>query len=422
MNTPLLLVTSALLFTSLINVSATLLNIKSFPITLPEELHDTYSKEAFLKSRAYTLASGRLSIFRNIWSTLLILFFLLFGGFNSLDLFLRAFDLNLIITGLLYLATLALLLWLADLPFLLYNTFVIEEQFGFNRMTLSTWLLDTIKKTLLSAILGGLLLAFLLWFFSTTGSSAWLWCWIVFLLFSVVIQYLAPVLIMPLFNTFVPLKESDVQRQIQNYIDKENFPLQGIFTMDGSRRSTRLNAFFTGFGRFRKIVFFDTILEKLNAQQIVAVLAHEMGHYKLHHIGRNFIFFAIQTGLTLYLLSLLLNSPETGHALNMDTSSLYAGLPLFVLIYGPAGLLFGVIFNALSRRHEFAADAFAARSTGRPQDLVSSLKILSTENLNNPAPHPLYVLLHYSHPPLAQRLKYLQSPLFNQSTDSMYYR
>lgn len=422
MNTPLLLITSALLFTSLINVSATLLNIKSFPVELPEELHDAYSKENFLKARSYTLASGRLSILRDVWSTLLTILFLLSGGFNSLDLFLRDFGLNLIITGLFYLTSLALFLWLADFLFSLYSTFVIEKQFGFNRMTLSTWLLDTVKKALLSAILGGPLLALLLWFFETTGSQAWLWCWIGFLLFSIVIQYLAPVLIMPLFNTFDPLKESDMRRRIQDYTDKEKFPLQGIFTMDGSRRSTRLNAFFTGFGHFRKIVFFDTIVEKLNSQQIVAVLAHEMGHYKLHHIGGNFIFFAIQTGLTFYLLSLFLNCPETGHALNMNTSSIYAGLTLFSLVYGPAGLLFGILFNVISRRHEFAADEFAARSTGSPQDLVSSLKILSTVNLNNPTPHPLYVLLHYSHPPLLQRLQYLQSPSFNQNMDSHYYR
>ena len=269
---------------------------------------------------------------------------------------------------------------------------------------MTTYVLDGLKAILLSVVLGGPLLACILWFFETSGSYAWLYCWTAAVAFILVVQFLAPVLIMPLFNKFIPLAEGELKEAITRYAAKQHFAIQGIYTMDGSKRSTRVNAFFTGFGRFRRIVFFDTLMDKLATNEIVAVLAHEMGHYKLKHILTMMVLSILQMGIMFFILSLFLGNPGLFDAFGMEHVSVYASLVFFGFLYAPLSTLIGIGFNGFSRRNEYQADRFAAISGGEGEALISGLKKLSVSNLTNLTPHPLNVMLNYSHPPVLARI------------------
>jgi STE24 endopeptidase len=247
-----------------------------------------------------------------------------------------------------------------------------------------------------------------LWFFINNGSLGWLYCWVGVSLFSILIQFLAPVIIMPLFNKFSPLKDGDLREKILEYAKKEQFTLQGIYTMDGSKRSSKLNAFFTGFGRFRKIVFYDTLIEKLHTNEIVAVLAHEMGHFKLKHIFKMLLASFTQTGLMFFLLSLVLGNKGLSVGFGMVHLSTYASLVFFGFLYSPVSLFVSIVFNILSRKHEYEADQYASKTTELPGELIKSLQKLSQANLSNLTPHPLNVFLHYSHPPVLKRIQRLK--------------
>jgi STE24 endopeptidase len=264
------------------------------------------------------------------------------------------------------------------------------------------------KGALLLLILGAPLMSLIFWFFLHAKEMAWIYCWVGVVIFSFIIQFLAPIFIMPFFNTFSPLANESLNDKIMGYASKEKFHVKGIFTMDGSKRSGKLNAFFTGFGRFRKIVFFDTLLEKLNENEIVAVLAHEMGHFKLRHIWRMMLISIAQTGVMFFLLSLILNSSRLFEAFHMMHVSVYASLVFFAFLYSPVNLFVSILFNALSRKHEFEADTFAAATTEAPDHLISGLKTLSKENLTNLTPHPFYVFLHSTHPPILARINALR--------------
>jgi STE24 endopeptidase len=336
-------------------------------------------------------------------------YFLLLGGFNYIDIQARSFGLQELYTGLIYIGILALLSFVISIPFSVYSTFIIEEKFGFNRTTIKTYILDILKGTFLAILIGGPLLSLILWFFMQAGTYGWLYCWIGVVLFSVVMQFLAPILIMPIFNKFTPLEEGSLMSSINTYAKGQDFKIQGIFTMDGSKRSSKLNAFFTGFGKFKKIVFFDTLVEKLSESEIVAVLAHEMGHFKLKHIFKMLLSSVLQTGIMFYLLSLFLSSPDISRSLGVETPSIYSGLIFFGFIYSPVNLIVSIVFNIFSRKHEYEADNFAKSTTGRPDELISSLKKLSQANLSNLTPHPLNVFIYYSHPPLLQRIENLKS-------------
>ncbi|RZW16850.1 MAG: M48 family peptidase, partial [Desulfobulbaceae bacterium] len=261
----------------LLNTTISLLNLKALSPDLPEEFADTYDQEKYRQSQDYTRVQTKFSLIENTIITVITIIFLLGGGFNLVDLFVRSFGLSSIPTGVVYAGSLALLSFILSLPFSIYSTFKIEAQFGFNRTTIQTFVTDIIKSILLTAALGAPLLAAVLWFFEHTGSYGWLLCWLGTVAFGFIVQFLAPVLIMPLFNRFTPLEEGPLKEKILAYARVQNFKLSGIFTMDGSKRSTKLNAFFTGFGKFRKIVFYDTLLEKIDDEEIVSVLAHEMG-------------------------------------------------------------------------------------------------------------------------------------------------
>ncbi|PIE69591.1 MAG: peptidase M48 [Deltaproteobacteria bacterium] len=407
MNLYLIAILAILILGYLLEVSATILELKALDPQLPAPFADLHDKNEYARSQQYTRSSSGFSLVRESVFLVATLLFILAGGFNWLDLTARAAGFGPIITGILFIGLLLLLSSLLSLPFSLYSTFVIEERFGLNRTSLRTFCLDILRTLLLAVLLGAPLLAFILWFFEEGGSLAWFYCWLFVVTVTILMQYLAPVLIMPLFNTFTPLAQGELQATITTYAKQEKFAMRGIYTMDGSKRSTRLNAFFTGFGRFRRIVFFDTLIEKLNTSEIVAVLAHEMGHYKKRHVFRLMTASILQTGLLFFLLSLLLGNKGLFAAFAMDHLSVYASLVFFGFLYHPVSILLGIGFNWLSRRYEYEADEYAAASTGDPGSLISGLKKLSLANLSNLTPHPFNVLLHFSHPPVLQRISAL---------------
>ena len=408
MNVYLVFILAILLLSYLLEQVVAMLNLRSLAPGLPGEFVDVYDAEQYSRSQKYTRTTTGFSRIQATVTLALTLIFILLGGFNSIDEAARGFGLSSIPTGLIFCGLLALLSAGLHLPFSLYSTFVIEQGYGFNTTTVATFIADGLKAVLLSVALGGPLLAGLLWFFETSGSLAWLYCWIAAVVFVLVIQFLAPVLIMPLFNTFSPLAEGELKEAITGYAAGQQFALQGIYTMDGSRRSTRANAFFTGFGRFRRIVFFDTLMDKLGTDEIVAVLAHEMGHYKLRHNLSMMALSVLQMGVMFFILSFFLDNPGLFAAFGMENISVYAGLVFFGFLYAPVSTLVAIGFNAFSRRNEYQADRFAARSGADGEALISGLKKLSVSNLANLTPHRFQVFLHYSHPPILARIAALR--------------
>ncbi len=408
MNIWLFFILFILIFSFSLEAVVSFLNLRSLTSTLPPEFENIYDNNKYNQSQRYTKVSIKFSLLENSFSTIITILFLLLGGFNIVDIWARNFGCGEIITGLIFCTALLTLTFLSSLPFSIYSTFIIEERFGFNRTTIKTFILDIIKTALLSLILGIPLLALVLWFFMSSGPYGWFYCWAGVFVFTLILQLLAPVLIMPLFNTFSPIKDGLLKTDILRYASKEKFKIQGIYTMDGSKRSSKLNAFFTGFGSFRKIVFYDTLLEKLESSEIVAVLAHEMGHFKLKHIIKMVMGSAIQMGVMFYMLSFFLENRDLSDAFKLKHMSIYSSLIFFGFIYSPVSMLISIIFNAISRKHEFDADRYAADSTGHPEMLIEGLKKLTVANLSNLTPHPLHVFLHYSHPPVLRRIKKLQ--------------
>ncbi|MCL1980273.1 MAG: M48 family metallopeptidase [Proteobacteria bacterium] len=411
MNGYLLFILTILLLGYLIELTVALLNLRSLSPALPDEFAGVYDQGEYARSQEYTKVNTRFSLVQSTVSLLATLAFILAGGFNLVDEVARGFNFSPIPTGLAFSVILALIAGLLNLPFSIYSTFVIEERFGFNTTTVATFLLDMVKGILLTVMLGGPLLAAILWFFETIGPQAWLYCWVAAVAFILVVQFLAPVVIMPLFNKFIPLAEGELKEAITGYAAAQRFAIQGIYTMDGSKRSTRANAFFTGFGRFRRIVFFDTLMEKLSVQEIVAVLAHEMGHYRLKHIPVMMALSIAQMGIMFFILSRFLENPGLFAAFGMEQVSIYASLVFFGFLYAPISTILAIGFNAFSRRNEYQADRFAARTDGAGtggEHLISGLKRLSVSNLSNLTPHPLHVALNYSHPPILARIKALR--------------
>lgn len=409
MNGYLIFILAVLLLGYLLETVVSLLNLRALTPVLPPQFADIYDEEQYTRSQEYTRATTRFGLIRNSIATLLTVFFILLGGFNWADVTVRSLGLGSIATGLFFTGLIVLLAAVVGLPFSVYATFGIEERFGFNKTTAGTFVLDIIKSLLLSVIIGAPLLAFVLWFFETGGPFAWLYCWLAVVVFTVIIQFLAPVCIMPLFNKFTPLPDGELKNRIMQYADRQRFKMKGIYTMDGSKRSTRLNAFFTGFGRFRRIVFFDTLIDKLTAGEIVAVLAHEMGHYKKRHIFRMLAVSIVQTGVMFLVLSLFINNQGLFDAFGMEHLSIYASLFFFGFLYTPISMFLEIFIHSISRRHEYEADGFVVATTGKAGDLISGLKKLSASNLVNLTPHPLHVFLNYSHPPVLARIHALES-------------
>lgn len=383
-------------------------NIRHIRSELPGEFQGFYDQEKYARSQRYlrdTTVFGLVSSGAVLIMTIMVI---ASGGFSALDGFIRSFGRGEILNGLLFCGALLTGYQILRLPFSLYHTFVIEERYGFNKTSLSTFFLDLCKGLVLTALLGGGLLAGVLWFFGRFGTDAWVYCWGGFVAFELLLTFVAPVLIMPLFNKFTPLPEGELRQAIESYAGAQMFKLQGIFTMDGSRRSAKANAFFTGFGAFKRIVLFDTLVARQTVQELLAVLAHEMGHFKRGHI-RNMLMVSIGTsGIMFYLLSIVLGNPLLFQAFRMEQVSVYASLVFFGLLVTPLSSLLSIAGNVLSRRYEYDADAYAARTLGTGDDLIAALKKLTVDNLGNLTPHPWKVFLAYSHPPVLDRIAALR--------------
>jgi len=387
-----------------LNLVADIYNLKSLDRGLPEEFEDVYDEETYEKSQAYTKVKTKFGILTSAFNLSLLLFFWMAGGFNWLDQIVRGWELGSIWTGLAYIGLLLLGRSLFSLPFSAYSTFVIEEEFGFNQTTLKTFILDLLKGFGLAIVLGGPLLAGILAFFTYVDQYAWLYAWGVVTLFTLFIQFVAPTWIMPIFNKFEPLEDDELRQKIRDYANKVNFALEGVYMMDGSKRSSKSNAFFTGFGKNKRIALYDTLINNHTDEELVAVLAHEIGHYKRKHIIKNMAISIVQTGIMFFLLSIFLNSSGLYDAFFMEQSSVYAGLIFFGMLYAPIDLILSIFMQILSRKYEFEADDFAS-TTFKKEPMVAALKKLSKDNLSNLTPHPFYVFLNYSHPPVLQRIK-----------------
>ncbi len=388
----------------ILDITSNYFNLKSLTKELPKEFEGVYDEDSYAKSQQYTKVRTRFGFLTGGFDLVILLGFWFSEGFNWLDQIVRAWGFGELLTGLIYIAILLVAKSIIGLPFSIYSTFVIEERFGFNKTTPKTFVLDLIKGLGLGLIIGMPLLAGILWFFMYAGDLAWLYAWGAVTGFTLIMQYVAPTWIMPLFNKFTPLEEGELRTAIENYTEKVEFPLQGLFVIDGSRRSSKSNAFFTGFGKNKRVALYDTLIENHTQEELVAVLAHEVGHYKKKHIIKGMITSVLQTGVMFFLLSIFLQSHALFDAFYMNEMSVYAGLIFFGMLYAPIDMILSVFMQMFSRKHEFEADAFAATTTNKPESMISTLKKLSRDNLSNLTPHPLYVFLNYSHPPVLERI------------------
>lgn len=392
-----------------LDLIADTLNLRALRSELPGEFADIFDEADYRRSQEYTRESTRFGIIEGTFSLALFLLFWFAGGFPWLDELVRSWVKQDLQRGLVFISVLFLANQVLELPFELYSTFVIEERFGFNKTTLRTFVMDRLKGLGLAAVLGLPLLALILWLF-----GKWEWAWFYAFLavsgFSLLMTYLAPKLIMPLFNRFSPMEEGELKQAIRAMAEKCRFPLVEVSVMDGSRRSSKSNAFFTGFGKNKKIALFDTLIAKHSVPELVAVLAHEIGHYQKKHILQGMAFGIAQMGVTFYLLSFFLNNAELFRAFGLQETSVYLSLILFGFLFQPITKVLSVMLSVWSRKNEFEADAYAADVTRSPDALVTALKKLCRDNLANLTPHPFYVFLNYSHPPVLQRIEALRAP------------
>ncbi|MGD9138833.1 MAG: M48 family metallopeptidase [Desulfobacterales bacterium] len=408
MNTIAIIILAAILFDYTINILADYLNVSKIRNELPEAFEGIYDPDRYRKSQQYLKANTRFGWVAATLNIVVMLVFWFAKGFPLLDEWVRSLGYNPIMTGLVYMAVLILLKGLLSVPFSVYATFVIEARFGFNQTTWTTFIADLAKGVLLAVLLGAPLLAGILAFFEHTGNNAWWYCWIAVTLYMLGVQFIAPTWIMPLFNKFTPLEDGELRSAILSYAGSIKFPIENVFVMDGSRRSSKSNAFFTGFGKHRRIVLFDTLIKRHTTAELLAVLAHEMGHYKKKHILLTMILGILQMGIMLYLLSIFISYQGLFDAFFMPQKSVYGGLIFFAMLYSPIDFLTGIFMQMLSRKNETAADRFSAETTQDPQSMEAALKKLSVHNLTNLMPHPLYVFLNYSHPPVLQRISDLR--------------
>ena len=394
----------AILFDFVLNGLSDYLNLTRLQEDLPEAFEGVYDPERYRKSQEYLKVNTRFGWMIAAFDLIVILVFWFGRGFPLLDEWVRSFGYGSILCGLMYIALLVVFKALLSLPFSIYHTFVIEERFGFNQTTWTTYFLDLLKGLGLAILLGAPLLTGILAFFEYAGTNAWWYCWIAVTVYMLGVQFIAPTWIMPLFNKFSPLADGELKSAILSYAGSIKFPIQNVYVMDGSKRSSKSNAFFTGFGKHRRIVLFDTLIKRHTTGELVAVLAHEMGHYKKKHIIQSLFFGILQMGFMLYLLSIFISYQGLFDAFYMSRTSVYAGLIFFAMLYSPLDFFIGLFMQMRSRRNETAADRFAVETTRDPHSMVDALKKLSVHNLSNLLPHPFYVFLNYSHPPVLQRI------------------
>jgi STE24 endopeptidase len=383
------------------------LNSTMWSESLPNNLKGICDEDEYRKTQLYQKDNNRLSFWTSSFNLAVILIMIVAGGFALIDTLARTISLNSVIISLIFFGIIGFASDLINIPFSCYDTFVIEKKWGFNNMTIRTFITDHIKSWFIALLVGIPVLGLITWFYYKTGKNFWLYAWGLITIFSVFINLFYSELIVPLFNKQTPLQDGSLRTQIEAFAQKTGFKLKNIYIIDGSKRSTKANAYFSGFGPKKRIVLYDTLEKELTEEEIVAVLAHEIGHYKKKHVLLTLVFSVIMTGLMLFLFSLVVNSPALSLALGSHNTSFHLGLIVFGILYSPLSLLIGLLTNYVSRKNEFAADRFV-KENFKPELLADALKKLSVKNLSNMMPHPAYVFFHYSHPPLLRRLEALE--------------
>ena len=382
------------------------LNAKHFNDTLPNDISDVYEINEYQQSQSYKKTNHNFSKITSLFSLITTLLFFFFNGFSIVDEIARGFSNNIIIITLIFFGIIIIGSDIISIPFSLYKTFVIEEKFGFNKSTKKLFFLDKIKGLLMTIILGGSILSIITWFYEFTGNYFWIYTWLLITTFSVFLNMFYSKLIVPLFNEQTILEEGDLKNEIVKYVNSVGFKANNIYVLNGSKRSTKANAYFSGFGNQKRITLYDTLINDLENNEIVAVLAHEVGHYKRKHILYNLTSSIILTGFALFVLSLFIKTPLLSLALGVSHPSFHIGLIAFGILYSPVSQILGVLMNYMSRKFEYQADNYA-KNTFSASPLISSLKKLSKNSLSNLTPHYLYVFFHFSHPTLLDRIKNL---------------
>lgn len=380
------------------------INLKYQKSTLPEELKDVYNEEKFIESQKYHQEKTRFAFISSTVSFMITLTFLVIGGFGWLDSYVKELVNTPVLVSLLFFGFLAIGSDILSLPFDLYATFVIEEKFGFNKTTIATYFIDKLKGYAMGATIGGLLFYLFFMFIQWLGEGFWLYFWGVAAIFIVFINMFYTSIIVPLFNKLTPLEDGELKNAIVEYAQKVDFPLTNILVLDGSKRSTKANAYFSGFGKSKKIVLFDTLIQNHTTDELVAVLAHEVGHYKRKHIIQNLLIALLQTGAILWIFSRFVNEPLLSEALGVSQSGIHLNIIAFGMLYSPISMALGILMNIFSRKNEYEADDYAKTTFGK-NPLIAALKGLSSNNLSNLTPHPWYVFFHYSHPTVLERIR-----------------
>jgi STE24 endopeptidase len=382
------------------------LNAKHFDDALPNDISDVYEINEYQQSQSYKKTNHNFSKITSLFSLITTLLFFFLNGFSIVDEIARGFSNNIIIITLIFFGIIIIGSDIISIPFSLYKTFVIEEKFGFNKSTKKLFFLDKIKGLLMTIILGGSILSIITWFYEFTGNYFWIYTWLLITTFSVFLNMFYSKLIVPLFNEQTILEEGDLKNEIVKYVNSVGFKANNIYVLNGSKRSTKANAYFSGFGNQKRITLYDTLINDLENNEIVAVLAHEVGHYKRKHILYNLTSSIILTGFALFVLSLFIKTPLLSLALGVSHPSFHIGLIAFGILYSPVSQILGVFMNYMSRKFEYQADNYA-KNTFSASPLISSLKKLSKNSLSNLTPHYLYVFFHFSHPTLLDRIKNL---------------
>ncbi|MFC5044607.1 M48 family metallopeptidase [Aquimarina hainanensis] len=383
-----------------------ILNASHYNNKIPDELKDIYPEEEYQKSIAYKTMNFRFKIVQSSITLIATLLFFFLDGFSWLDTIARSISTNPTIVSLIFFGIIMVASDILSIPASYYRTFVIEEKFGFNRTSTKTFFIDKIKEVLMIIFIGGGILFLVIWFYQLTGEQFWIYSWLLISLFTLCMNMFYTKIIVPLFNKQTPLAAGELKDIIEAYSEKVGFRLKNIFVIDGSKRSTKANAYFSGLGSEKRITLYDTLIKNLSNEEIVAVLAHEVGHYKKKHIIYNLVLSIIVTGITLWILSLFINNPILSEALGVEQPSFHIGLVAFGVLYSPISEITGLVMNYISRAFEYQADDFA-KETYNAHALISSLKKLSKNNLSNLTPHPATVFVHYSHPTLLQRIRNL---------------
>ena len=382
--------------------------MKSISAILPEGFEKVYNKNKYAKSQKYLKINSQFSLFSSSFSFLITMVIIHFGVFGFLDDFVRAKSSNPIYSGLIFFGILFIINDIINLPFSFFKNFVIEEKFGFNKMTISIFIKDKLKSYLLVFFIGGITMFSILSFFYYFETYGWLMVWIFLTIFSIIIQPIFIHFIAPMFNKFSPLDDGELKSAITKYSKKINFPISRIDVMDGSKRSNHSNAYFTGFGKSKRIALFDTLINNHSTEEIVSVVAHEAGHYKKKHIFFGMILSIIQTGLMLFLFNFIINEVALYKVFGVSEPSIYTGLVFFGLLFTPLNMILSLISLSISRKNEFEADQYALDTTNNPQALISMLKGLASDNLSHLTPHPFTVFLQYTHPPIYERVKKIE--------------